>query len=117
MNDSSSKTLMVDERQTVRDILDHLFEKSHCDCSVEWCLYEINPDLQIERFFEDHENLVEVLSQWTRDSENKILFVEKPDKYAVFKNPQVKITIHFSVIIHCMIVLCFMHGQSIDHVK
>ncbi|RXM29318.1 Amyloid beta A4 precursor protein-binding family B member 1-interacting protein [Acipenser ruthenus] len=88
MNDSSSKTLMVDERQTVRDILDHLFEKSHCDCSVEWCLYEINPDLQIERFFEDHENLVEVLSQWTRDSENKILFVEKPDKYAVFKNPQ-----------------------------
>ncbi|XP_041100044.1 amyloid beta A4 precursor protein-binding family B member 1-interacting protein-like [Polyodon spathula] len=88
MNDSSSKTLMVDERQTVRDILDHLFEKSHCDCSVEWCLYEINPDLQIERFFEDHENLVEVLSQWTRDSENKILFVEKPNKYAVFKNPQ-----------------------------
>ncbi|XP_033856372.2 amyloid beta A4 precursor protein-binding family B member 1-interacting protein-like [Acipenser ruthenus] len=88
MNDSSSKTLMVDERQTVRDILDHLFEKSHCNCSVEWCLYEINPDLQIERFFEDNENLVEVLSQWTRDSENKILFVEKPDKYAVFKNPQ-----------------------------
>ncbi|XP_067870010.1 amyloid beta A4 precursor protein-binding family B member 1-interacting protein [Heterodontus francisci] len=88
MNDSSSKTLMVDERQTVREILDNLFEKSHCDCSVNWCLYEKNPELQIERFLEDHENLVETLSHWTRDSENKLLFVEQKEKYAVFKNPQ-----------------------------
>uniref|UniRef100_UPI00398F61BE amyloid beta A4 precursor protein-binding family B member 1-interacting protein isoform X2 n=1 Tax=Pristiophorus japonicus TaxID=55135 RepID=UPI00398F61BE len=88
MNDSSSKTLMVDERQTVREILDNLFEKSHCDCNVEWCLYENNPELQIERFLEDHENLVETLSHWTRDSENKLLFVERKEKYAVFKNPQ-----------------------------
>ncbi|XP_038654086.1 amyloid beta A4 precursor protein-binding family B member 1-interacting protein isoform X2 [Scyliorhinus canicula] len=88
MNDSSSKTLMVDERQTVREILDNLFEKSHCDCSVDWCLYEKNPELQIERFLEDHENLVETLSHWTRDSENTLLFVEQKEKYAVFKNPQ-----------------------------
>lgn len=44
----------------------------------------------LERFFEDHENVIEVLSHWTRDSENKILFLEKNEKYAVFKNPQVK---------------------------
>ncbi|XP_072109964.1 amyloid beta A4 precursor protein-binding family B member 1-interacting protein [Mobula birostris] len=88
MNDSSSKTLMVDERQTVREVLDSLFEKSHCNCSVEWCLYENNPELQIERFLEDHENLVETLSHWTRDSENKLMFVERQEKYAVFKNPQ-----------------------------
>uniref|UniRef100_M3XKU5 Amyloid beta protein binding family B member 1 interacting protein n=1 Tax=Latimeria chalumnae TaxID=7897 RepID=M3XKU5_LATCH len=88
MNDESSKTLMVDERQPVREILDNLFEKTHCDCCVDWCLYEINPDLQIERFFEDHENLVEILLHWTRDSENKILFVEHKEKYAVFRNPQ-----------------------------
>ncbi|XP_048417056.1 amyloid beta A4 precursor protein-binding family B member 1-interacting protein [Stegostoma tigrinum] len=88
MNDSSSKTLMVDERQTVREVLDNLFEKSHCDCNVDWCLYERNPELQIERFLEDHENLVETLSHWTRDSENTLLFVEKKEKYAVFKNPQ-----------------------------
>lgn len=42
-----------------------------------------------ERFFEDHENVVEVLSDWTRDTENKILFLEKREKYALFKNPQV----------------------------
>lgn len=43
-----------------------------------------------ERIFEDHENVVEVLSDWTRDTENKVLFLEKEEKYAVFKNPQVR---------------------------
>ncbi|XP_064560134.1 amyloid beta A4 precursor protein-binding family B member 1-interacting protein [Zonotrichia leucophrys gambelii] len=88
MNDNSTKSLMVDERQVARDVLDNLFEKTHCDCNVDWCLYETYPELQIERFFEDHENVVEVLSDWTRDTENKILFLEKSQKYALFKNPQ-----------------------------
>ncbi|NXP43645.1 AB1IP protein, partial [Heliornis fulica] len=88
MNDNSTKSLMVDERQVTRDVLDNLFEKTHCDCNVDWCLYEMYPELQIERFFEDHENVVEVLSDWTRDTENKILFLEKREKYALFKNPQ-----------------------------
>ncbi|KAJ8337054.1 hypothetical protein SKAU_G00382740 [Synaphobranchus kaupii] len=88
LNDGSSKTLMVDEKQTVRDVLDNLFEKTHCDCGVDWSLYETNPELQIERGFEDHEYLVDILSAWTRDSENKILFLEKKDKYSIFKNPQ-----------------------------
>ncbi|KAM9230519.1 amyloid beta A4 precursor protein-binding family B member 1-interacting protein isoform 1-T2 [Dugong dugon] len=88
MNDNSTKSLMVDERQLARDVLDNLFEKTHCDYHVDWCLYEIYPELQIERLFEDHENVVEVLSDWTRDTENKLLFLEKEEKYAVFKNPQ-----------------------------
>ncbi|KAM3860218.1 amyloid beta A4 precursor protein-binding family B member 1-interacting protein [Diretmus argenteus] len=88
MNDGSAKTLMVDERQTVRDVLDNMFEKTHCDCNVDWSLCETNPELQLERAFEDHENLVEPLSAWTRDSENKVLFQENADKYEVFKNPQ-----------------------------
>ncbi|NXP62338.1 AB1IP protein, partial [Chloropsis cyanopogon] len=88
MNDNSTKSLMVDERQVARDVLDNLFEKTHCDCNVDWCLYEMYPELQIERFFEDHENVVEVLSDWTRDTENKVLFLEKSQKYALFKNPQ-----------------------------
>uniref|UniRef100_A0A3B3T7N0 Amyloid beta A4 precursor protein-binding family B member 1-interacting protein n=1 Tax=Paramormyrops kingsleyae TaxID=1676925 RepID=A0A3B3T7N0_9TELE len=88
MNDGSSKALMVDEKQTVRDVLDSLLEKTHCQASIDWTLYETNPILQIERVLEDHEFLVEGLSAWTRDSENKILFLERPDKYAVFKDPQ-----------------------------
>lgn len=47
MNDNSTKSLMVDERQLARDVLDNLFEKTHCDCNVDWCLYEIYPELQI----------------------------------------------------------------------
>lgn len=47
MSDGSSKTMMVDERQTVRDVLDKLFEKTHCDCSIDWSLCETNPELQI----------------------------------------------------------------------
>lgn len=46
MTDGSTKTLMVDERQTVRDVLDNLFEKTHCDGNVDWCVSETNPELQ-----------------------------------------------------------------------
>ncbi|XP_044033390.1 amyloid beta A4 precursor protein-binding family B member 1-interacting protein [Siniperca chuatsi] len=88
LNDGSSKTLMVDERQNVREVLENLFEKTHCDCNVDWSLCETYPDLQLERTFEDHENLVEPLSAWMRDSENKILFQERGEKNEVFKNPQ-----------------------------
>uniref|UniRef100_F7CCU8 Amyloid beta A4 precursor protein-binding family B member 1-interacting protein n=1 Tax=Monodelphis domestica TaxID=13616 RepID=F7CCU8_MONDO len=88
MNDNSTKSLMVDERQLARDVLDNLFEKTHFNYNLDWCLYEIYPELQIERIFEDHENVVEILSNWTRDTENKLLFLEKDEKYAVFKNPQ-----------------------------
>ncbi|XP_048223561.1 amyloid beta A4 precursor protein-binding family B member 1-interacting protein [Perognathus longimembris pacificus] len=88
MNDNSTKSLMVDERQLARDILENLFEKTHCDCNVDWCLYEVYPELHIERFLEDHENVVEILTDWTRDTENKVLFLEKEEKYDVFKNPQ-----------------------------
>ncbi|TNN57157.1 Amyloid beta A4 precursor protein-binding family B member 1-interacting protein [Liparis tanakae] len=44
--------------------------------------------LSTERAFEDHEKLVEPLLAWTRDSENKVLFQERGEKYEVFKNPQ-----------------------------
>ncbi|KAM9349971.1 amyloid beta A4 precursor protein-binding family B member 1-interacting protein-like [Symphorus nematophorus] len=88
MSDGGSKTLMVDETQTVREVLDQLFEKTHCDCSIEWSLCETNPELQIERGFEDHEYLVEPLSAWTRHTENKIYFVLRPQKYVMFTDPQ-----------------------------
>ncbi|XP_070831132.1 amyloid beta A4 precursor protein-binding family B member 1-interacting protein-like [Chaetodon trifascialis] len=88
MSDGSCKTLMVDERQTIREVLDKLFEKTHCDCSIDWSLCETNPELQIERGFEDHENLVEPLSVWSRHSENKIYFVLRPQKYVMFTDPQ-----------------------------
>uniref|UniRef100_A0A8C0VDU5 Ras association (RalGDS/AF-6) and pleckstrin homology domains 1 n=1 Tax=Cyanistes caeruleus TaxID=156563 RepID=A0A8C0VDU5_CYACU len=91
MSDDSSKTMMVDERQTVRQVLDNLMDKSHCGYSLDWSLVETISELQMERIFEDHENLVENLLNWTRDSQNKLMFVERIEKYALFKNPQVSL--------------------------
>ncbi|XP_062382586.1 amyloid beta A4 precursor protein-binding family B member 1-interacting protein-like isoform X2 [Sardina pilchardus] len=88
LSDGGSKTLMVDESQTARAVLDCLFEKTHCDRSVDWGLWETNPLLQIERTFEDHECLVEHLSTWSRDTENQLHFLRRPEKYAVFRAPQ-----------------------------
>ncbi|KAK5860717.1 hypothetical protein PBY51_022178 [Eleginops maclovinus] len=88
LSDESSKTMMVDERQTVRQVLDSLLEKSHCGYSPDWSLVETINELQMERIFEDHENLVENLLNWTRDSQNRLMFTERIEKYAVFKNPQ-----------------------------
>uniref|UniRef100_A0AAY4B8B0 Uncharacterized protein n=1 Tax=Denticeps clupeoides TaxID=299321 RepID=A0AAY4B8B0_9TELE len=88
LSDESSKTMMVDERQTVRQVLDSLLDKSHCGYSADWSLVETINELQMERIFEDHENLVENLLNWTRDSQNRLMFIERIEKYALFKNPQ-----------------------------
>ncbi|XP_061826916.2 ras-associated and pleckstrin homology domains-containing protein 1a isoform X1 [Nerophis lumbriciformis] len=88
LSDESSKTMMVDERQTVRQVLDSLLEKSHCGYSPDWSLVETINEVQMERIFEDHENLVENLLNWTRDSQNRLMFTERVEKYALFKNPQ-----------------------------
>ncbi|XP_006862087.1 PREDICTED: ras-associated and pleckstrin homology domains-containing protein 1 [Chrysochloris asiatica] len=88
MSDDSSKTMMVDERQTVRQVLGNLMDKSHCGYGSDWSLVETISELQMERIFEDHENLVENLLNWTRDSQNKLIFMERIEKYALFKNPQ-----------------------------
>ncbi|CAL8241004.1 unnamed protein product [Merluccius merluccius] len=88
LSDESSKTMMVDERQTVRQVLDNLLDKSHCGYSPDWSLVETINELQMERIFEDHENLVENLLNWTRDGQNRLMFTERMEKYAVFKNPQ-----------------------------
>lgn len=47
-----------------------------------------------ERGFEDHEYLVEPLSVWTRHSENKVYFVSRPQKYVMFRDPQVSMSEH-----------------------
>ncbi|CAL8319315.1 unnamed protein product [Arctogadus glacialis] len=89
MCDGSFKMLLVDERQSMGGVLDVLMEKTHCDRALDWSLCESNPELQTERIFEDHEPLVERLSLWGRSSKNTITFVSRPEKYSLFKDPQV----------------------------
>lgn len=38
--------------------------------------------------YEDHEMLVDNLMLWTRESKNKILFAERPEKIALFQSPE-----------------------------
>lgn len=50
MSDESSKTMMVDERQTVRQVLDSLLDKSHCGYSPDWSLVETITELQMGKW-------------------------------------------------------------------
>ena len=43
-------------------------------------MVEFLPKLAMERVFEGHENLVEAMSHWSRDSENQIVFTERDEK-------------------------------------
>ena len=42
-----------------------------------------------ERLLEDHESVVDVVSSWPWDSENKLVLNNRREKYALFRNPQV----------------------------
>nr|XP_039262436.1 ras-associated and pleckstrin homology domains-containing protein 1-like isoform X1 [Styela clava] len=86
--DDSSKTLVVDERMTTRSVVRQLLEKNHYEPSINWALIEELPSLFMERIFEEHESVTEMLSFWTRDTTNQVRFLERKDKYALFRNPQ-----------------------------
>lgn len=40
-----------------------------------------------ERVYEEHELLVDNLMLWTRDSKNRLLFVERPERTLIFEDP------------------------------
>ena len=42
-----------------------------------------------ERVYEDHEQLVDNLMLWTRDSKNRLLFVERPERTLIFEQPDI----------------------------
>ena len=44
----------------------------------------------VGRMLEDHDCLVENVMMWTRDSNNRLLFAERADKYDVFYHPEVR---------------------------
>lgn len=113
--DGSGKSLLVDEGMSVAHVCRLLADKNHVPMDPKWTVVEHLPDLfmgeypddlssreeiEIEQFFilifffflervyEDHELLVENLLLWTRDSKNKLLFVERPEKTQLFLTPE-----------------------------
>ncbi|XP_046983372.1 ras-associated and pleckstrin homology domains-containing protein 1 isoform X2 [Schistocerca americana] len=86
--DGSSKSLLVDESMTAGHVARLLADKNHTAMDPGWAVVEHLPELHMERAYEDHELLVENLLMWTRDSKNKLLFVERPEKVALFTGPE-----------------------------
>ncbi|XP_058801146.1 amyloid beta A4 precursor protein-binding family B member 1-interacting protein [Phymastichus coffea] len=86
--DGSGKSLLVDENMSVAHVCRLLADKNHVPMDPKWAVVEHLPDLFMERVYEDHELLVENLLLWTRDSKNKLLFVERSDKTQLFLAPE-----------------------------
>lgn len=42
-----------------------------------------------ERILEDHEYVLPTVLDWSRETENMLVFLNRRDKYMLFKNPQV----------------------------
>ncbi|KAI5699882.1 hypothetical protein M8J76_002825 [Diaphorina citri] len=75
-SDGSAKSLLVDESMTCGYVTRLLAEKNH-----------LAIDPRYERVYEDHEPLVDNLMLWTRDSKNKLFFVERPERTMLFQHP------------------------------
>ncbi|XP_063991895.1 amyloid beta A4 precursor protein-binding family B member 1-interacting protein isoform X2 [Diachasmimorpha longicaudata] len=86
--DGSGKSLLVDEGMSVTHVCRLLADKNHVAMDPKWAVVENLPELFMERVYEDHELLVENLLLWTRDSKNKLLFVERPDRTQLFLSPE-----------------------------
>ncbi|XP_052797078.1 uncharacterized protein LOC128229271 isoform X2 [Mya arenaria] len=87
-HDGSSKSIMVDEKMTVLEVVMALADKNHVTLDTNMAVIEHMPELFMERILEDHDSLVENMVMWTRDTKNKVLFEPRPQKYDLFKSPE-----------------------------
>ncbi|KAJ8025286.1 Ras-associated and pleckstrin-likey domains-containing protein 1 [Holothuria leucospilota] len=88
-DDGGSKTVFLDETMSCRMATSMMVEKNHLEYKPDLCILEQIPDLYMERIVEDHESLInDVLINWKRETTNRVLFSERKEKYAIFRNPQ-----------------------------
>lgn len=86
--DPTSKTVAIDQTWTAWEVCKKMMRKNDTEPDPNWVLIERNPQLNIERLLEDHESVVDVVSSWPWDSENKLVLNNRREKYALFRNPQ-----------------------------
>jgi len=87
-NLETSKTLAIDQLWTVRDVVSKMVKKNDVEVDPNWSLIERLPDMHLERIMEEHENVLPVVFDWTRDTNNMLVFSKRRDKYTLFRNPQ-----------------------------
>ncbi|KAM5325704.1 growth factor receptor-bound protein 14 isoform 1-T1 [Glossophaga mutica] len=85
--DETSRALEVPSDITARDVCQLLILKNHYIDDHSWTLFEHLPQMGLERTVEDHELVIEVLSNWGMEEENKLYFRKNYAKYEFFKNP------------------------------
>ncbi|XP_060583749.1 ras-associated and pleckstrin homology domains-containing protein 1-like isoform X2 [Ruditapes philippinarum] len=86
--DGSSKSIMVDEKMTILEVISTLADKNHVRLNLDLAVVEHMPELYMERVLEDHDTLVENMVMWTRDTKNQIMFESRPQKNDLFKCPE-----------------------------
>ncbi|KAM9250073.1 growth factor receptor-bound protein 14 [Dugong dugon] len=85
--DETSRALEVPSDITARDVCQLLILKNHYIDDHSWTLFEHLPHIGLERTIEDHELVIEVLSSWGMEEDNKLYFRKNYAKYEFFKNP------------------------------
>lgn len=86
--DPTSKTVAIDQTWTAWEVCKKMMRKNDTEPDPNWVLIERIPELFLERLLEDHESVVDVVSSWPWDSENKLVINNRREKYALFRNPQ-----------------------------
>lgn len=86
--DPTSKTVAIDQTWTAWEVCKKMMRKNDTEPDPNWVLIERIPELFLERLLEDHESVVDVVSTWPWDSENKLVINNRREKYALFRNPQ-----------------------------
>lgn len=84
----TNKTFMVDSSWTARDVKNKMVAKDDVEPNYNWCIMEKLPNLFIERILEDSECILQTVLAWPRDSNNILVFLNRRDKYMLFRNPQ-----------------------------
>uniref|UniRef100_A0A1I8EG34 PH domain-containing protein n=1 Tax=Wuchereria bancrofti TaxID=6293 RepID=A0A1I8EG34_WUCBA len=85
---SSTISLLIDERWTVAECIRRIATKLNVPLSEHHAIVEEYPELYIKRIYEDHEYLVENIMMWTLNSQNKLYFTRRLDKYSFLDRPE-----------------------------
>ena len=87
--DGSAKSLLVDEKMTVGQVTRIMGQKHKVPLDPKWALVELVPDLYMERVYEDNELLVENCLLWKENSKNTLWFMERQEKFDLFRRPEI----------------------------
>ncbi|GAB1286375.1 Growth factor receptor-bound protein 14 [Apodemus speciosus] len=88
--DETSRALEVPSDITARDVCQLLILKNHYVDDNSWTLFEHLSQTGVERTVEDHELLMEVMTHWGMEEDNKLYLRKNYAKYEFFKNPMEK---------------------------